>query len=79
MLHSQCNVSKFLIKLYFSYVIKLFSHSRHIDDELFVRSIKNISTYIIIECKIYYVSFKKNLQNLKHFQITNISILIYKI
>ena len=38
--------------------------------------LQNISPYIIIECNMHYVSFKKNLLNLKHFQITNIDNLI---
>ena len=38
--------------------------------------LQNISFYIIIECKMYYVFLKKKLQNSKHFQITNIYSLI---
>ena len=66
-------MSKFFITIIFNIsdeftLISAFSlgHSKHIDDELFVRStrknsnhtlhyLQNISSYIIIECKMHYV------------------------
>ena len=48
--------------------ISSLGHSRHIDDETFVKSTIN-------KCFLK----KKNLKNLKHFQITNINSLILKI
>ena len=38
-----------------------------------LRHLQNISSYVITEYKVHYVSLKKkNLLNLKYFQITNI-------
>ena len=63
--------------------VSFLGHLKCIKDGPFVRStrkknlsntlhyLQNISPYIIIECKIYYVSFKK-ITKFKYFKIMNI-------
>ena len=67
--------------------VSFLCHLKCIKDGPFVRSarkknlnntwhyLQNISPYIIIECKIYYVSFKK-ITKFKYFKIMNIDSLI---